>query len=53
MLEFLRNISEGSTVTILTEFRQDPNWFLEFLKKFNGVTFFDIKPYEVEIKLDA
>ena len=40
MLEFLRGIPEGNKVQIPLEFHQDLNWLLQFLKKFNGVTFF-------------
>ena len=53
MLEFLRSIPEGNSIQIPLEFHQDLNWFLQFLKKFNGVTFFDVRPYKMEIELDA
>ena len=44
MLKFLRRSDKKYNVPIPIEFSQDLNWFLEFLRYFNGVTFFDHKP---------
>ena len=53
MLEFLRSITNKHQTTIPLEFSQDLNWFLQFLKDFNGTTFFDNKSYDASVELDA
>ena len=53
MLEFLRSITNKRQTTIPLEFPQDLNWFLQFLKDFNGTTFFDNKSYDASVELDA
>ena len=53
MLEFLRNMNQSFNVPICIEFTQDLNWFLEFLKDFNEVTFFDQKHCDTHMELDA
>ena len=40
-------------VHLTIEAKRDINWFVKFLPKFNGVTFFDQSPVNFSIKLDA
>ena len=52
-LEFLQSTNQNFNVPVPIEFTQDLNWFLEFLKDFNGVTFFDQKLCYTHMELDA
>ena len=53
MLEFLRLMGTHRTVTLSPEFFRDLNWFCTFLKQFNGVVYYDPRPIQAELHLDA
>ena len=53
MLAILRNNTENRYITLDTSFSQDLNWFHQFLKHFNGITYFDNRKVQGEIHLDA
>ena len=40
-------------IALTTEFKQDLNWFLEFVPKFKGTAFFVHSNFHQEIELDA
>ena len=40
-------------VTLSPEFFRDLNWFCTFLKQFNGVVYYDPRPIQAELHLDA
>ena len=49
----LRSIEDKQMVPVTREAQRDINWFLKFIPKYNGVTFFDQKPIDHSIELDA
>ena len=53
MLMLLRENFEKETIFLNTAFFKDLNWFHTFLRQFNGVVYYDIKPVQAEIHLDA
>ena len=53
MLEFLRLMGKQRMVTLSPEFFRDLNWFCTFLKQFNGVVYYDPRPIQAELHLDA
>ena len=53
MLELLRNNHDKSKISLDKFFFRDLNWFLVFLKNFNGVTYYDIKTNPTQVHLDA
>ena len=53
LLDVLRSMEDRRQVELTNDALRDMNWFLQFLPKFNGVTFFDQRPINIEIKLDA
>ena len=53
LLDVLRSIEEKQTVPVTREAQRDINWFLKFIPKYNGITFFDQKPIDHSIELDA
>ena len=52
MLEFF-SITQKTDIPISAEFAQDLNWFIKFLKDFNGITFFENTQFDASIELDA
>ena len=53
MLVILRDNTENRYISLDTSFFQDLNWFQQFLRNFNGVTYFDNRKPQGEIHLDA
>ena len=53
MLELLRSANKQEKITLSREFKQDLNWFQEFVPKFNGTAFFVHNQIHHEIELDA
>ena len=53
MLAFLRCMGVQKIATLTSEFFRDLNWFCTFLKQFNGVVFYDPRPIQAELHLDA
>ena len=53
MLMLLRENFEKDTIFLNTAFFKDLNWFYTFLRQFNGVVYYDIKPVQAELHLDA
>ena len=53
LLEVLRSMEDKKQVPITLEAQRDINWFIKFLPQYNGVTFFDQKPVQYSIELDA
>ena len=53
MLMLLRENFEKDTIFLNRAFFKDLNWFHTFLRQFNGVVYYDIKPVQAELHLDA
>ena len=53
MLILLRENFEKDTIFLNTAFFKDLNWFHTFLRQFNGVVYYDIKPVQAALHLDA
>ena len=53
MLVILRDNKENRYISLDTSFFQDLNWFQQFLRNVNGVTYFDNRKPQGEIHLDA
>ena len=53
MLDTLRRHFGTDSISLDIEFHRDLNWFKKFLKKFNGRAFFDHRPIQATIELDA
>ena len=53
MLVILRNNVNNKHFSLGSSFSKDLNWFHQFLKHYNGVTYFDNRKVQAEIHLDA
>ena len=53
LLDVLHTMEDRRQVELTNDTLRDINWFLQFLAKFNGVTFFDQRPINIETELDA
>ena len=53
MLQFLRSITNDSATKLTAEFCKDLNWFRTFIHQFNGVVYYDLRPVQAELHLDA
>ena len=53
MLQFLRSMGGNSSTMLTAEFFKDLKWFATFFKQFNGVVYYDVKPVQAELHLDA
>ena len=53
MLQVLRESYDVSHIKLSPQFYLDLNWFNILLKQYNGVTFFDNKPVDFQVYLDA
>ena len=53
ILQTLRQNSNIKIIKLDAEFMKDIAWFNKFLEHFNGVTFFDKKPIDHQVHLDA
>ena len=53
MLRFLRHMGTQKMATLTSEFFRDLNWFCTFVKQFNGVVYYDPRPIQAELHLDA
>ena len=53
MLQLLRDNFDKNRIKVTSEFIKDLTWFQTFLVSYNGVTFYDIRPLQHQIHLDA
>ena len=53
MLQFFRSMGGNSSTRLTVEFFKDLKWFATFFIQFNGVVYYDIKPVQAEMPLDA
>ena len=53
MLQVLRDNHSNKNIRLTEGFVKDLNWFNTFLCLYNGVTFYDNKPIQAVIELDA
>ena len=53
MLHLLRDNYDKSSITLTHDFRRDLRWFVKFVRSYSGTSFFDHKPIEATIELDA
>ena len=53
MLQFLRSMEGNASTRLTTEFFKDLKWFATFLKQFNGMVYYDVKPVQAELHFDA
>ena len=53
ILELLRSNYDAKSVTLNHDFRRDIRWFQVFLRHFNGTAFYDHKPIQEVLELDA
>ena len=53
MLLLLRQNTHKSKILLTQDFFQDRAWFNNFLRLYNGVTFYDQTPSNIEVHLDA
>ena len=53
MLGFLRHMGTQKMATLTSEFFRDLNWFCTFVKLFIGVVYYDPRPIQAELHLDA
>ena len=53
MLDTLRRHFTTDKIMLDIEFHRDLNWFKKFLTKFNGTAFFEHRPVQATIELDA
>ena len=51
MLEVLREMGQETSITLPLSFAQDLNWFIMFLQKINGITYFDQRISKTAIEL--
>ena len=53
MLQVLRENHANKHISLTADFVKDLNWFNTFLCSYNGITFYDNKPVQAIITLDA
>ena len=53
MLQVLRSMGSNSSTKLTVEFSKDLKWFSTFLKQFNGIVYYDVKPVQAELHLYA
>ena len=53
ILTLLIDNANNDTIFLSKEFFKDLNWFSLFLKQFNGVVFYDVRPISADMCLDA
>ena len=53
MLQFLRDMGDSRSVRLSQEFFRGLAWFKQFLRQFNGIVYYDTKPIQAELHLDA
>ena len=53
ILELLRANYDAKSITMTHDFRRDIRWFKKFLGHFNGTAFYDHKPIQEVLELDA
>ena len=53
MLQFLRDMGDKRSVRLSQEFFKDLAWFQSFLNHFNGIVYYDTRPIQAELHLDA
>ena len=53
ILELLRSNYDANSITLNHDFKRDIRWFQTFLCQFNGTAFYDHKPIQEVMELDA
>ena len=53
ILELLRSNYDAHSVTLTQDFKRDIRWFKAFLTQYNGSSFYDHKPVQAVLELDA
>ena len=53
MLHLLRMNHDAKMISLNTDFKRDLNWFITFLRQYNGITFYDYQEIHETIFLDA
>ena len=53
MLQFLRDMGDRRSVRLSQEFFRDLAWFKNTLSQFNGIVYYDTRPIQAELHLDA
>ena len=53
MLQLLRDNYDKNYISLTHDFRRNLRWFVKFVRSYNGTSFFDHKPIEASIELDA
>ena len=53
MLELLRAKYDSEKITLTQDFRRDLRWFHALLRDYNGTSYYDHKPVQHVLKLDA
>ena len=53
ILMLLKENFDQQTIFLTRDFFKDLNWFHTFLTQFNGVVYYDTKPIQAELHLDA
>ena len=53
LLDVLHSMEDRRQAELTTDALRDINWFLQFLPRFNDITFFDQRLINIEIELDA
>ena len=53
ILELLRSNYDARSITLTQDFKRDIRWFQKFLLQYNGSSFYDHKPVQAVLELDA
>ena len=53
MLQLIRTNHDAKMILLNTDFKRDLNWFITFLRQYNGMTFYDNQEIHETIFLDA
>ena len=53
MLQVLRDQVLNTIIHLTSDFFKDLHWFRTFLKQYNGVTMYEVRPISADIYLDA
>ena len=53
MLQFLRDMGDKCSMALPVDFCKDLNWFITFLRQFSGVVYYNVKPIQADLQLDA
>ena len=53
MLAILRLSHDSQKIILTSDFKRDLRWFAQFLPHYNGVSFYDHRPIDLTLELDA